>query len=177
MPRLLAPTRRAALVLVTLAASAGLAAGCSSTPSKGAHKHHTNTNTKPSTTSTTGTFGTAPTNSTPSATATTPLQLAGVTVVINGSSAEIDFTPAAVTGTPTPTGPSLSNGGKTLAFSITGVTYKGGDITTVGVPTNQIGQVLVTRATTGVSVSVAMNKAASQYKFKLGNDKVTVTVS
>jgi hypothetical protein len=176
MPRLLAPTRRATLVLVSLTASAGLAAGCSSTPSKGAHNRH-HTNTKPSTTPTTGTFGTAPQNSTPSATATTPLQLAGVSVVLNGSVAEIDFTPPAVTGAPTASGASLSNGGKTLAFSITGVTYKGGDVTTAGVPTNQIGQVHVSSAKTGVSVIVTMNKAASQYKFKSGNDKVTVTVS
>jgi len=97
--------------------------------------------------------------------------------VISGSTATIQFTTPAVTGTLTPTGGAFQSGGKQFTFTITGVTYTGGAVTTVGPPTNRISQVIVTAASNGVNVVASLNQAASNYQFSVKGNQVSVTFS
>jgi hypothetical protein len=197
-----APPRRAALGAAALLAAGVFAAACSSSPSaakskgtttttaKGSKKagsststskpsstptSNDTTNTQPVTPTSNDTKGTDPTGST---VPTIPVpSVAGVTLQISGSTVTVNFTGPAVNGKLGTAGPAFGSGGTTFAFTVTGVTYSGGGVATVGLPNDEVTQANAAAAPNGVSVGLTLRKAASHYQFKTGNNQISVTVS
>jgi len=171
MPR----SSRLSIVVISLFIGGTTAAACSSSPTKG-HSSTPTSRSLPKTLPTSLPKTSAPPTTAPPRSAP-PIQAAGVEIQISGSNAIIQFTNAAVTGTLSTASPAFSSGGKQFGFTITGVTYTGGTVTTNGPPTNRIAQVIVTKANGGVNVQVSLNKSASNDQFTTTNNQVTVSLS
>ena len=183
MPRLTRSTINRLRAIVPLPAALVMAfvlAGCSSGPTAASHGSTSSTvghssrttvpsKTKPATTS--------PPTTAPAGLATPPIEAAGVEVVISGSTAIIHFTSAAVTGSLATAAPTFTSGGSAFTFSVTGVTYTGGVVTTVGVPSALVSRVVVSSASGGVAVQVTLTKATSHYQFGIGHGQVGVSFS
>ncbi|GEM_PF-5403440 len=98
-------------------------------------------------------------------------------MTVAGSTATIQFTSAAVSGSLKPTSPAFNSAGTQFTFTITGVTYTGGHVYGTGSPQDLISEVEVSSASNGVSVVVSLRSARSKYQFGLGHDQVGVSFS
>jgi hypothetical protein len=157
--------------LAVLLAGAILA-GCSSNP---ASQSTTTTRAgRPpplaTTTTTTSTTTTVPTTSAP------PVQSSTVHVQISGSTAGVEFTSSAVSGSLSPAPGAFSQGGTVYTFTVSGVVFSGPPSTTTAAG-GLITSVVVSGGSGGPTIKITLSSPASHTAYGLGHDQVSVTFS
>jgi len=147
-----------------------LVAGCTSTTSRGGLAPTTNQ------------IATAPFTSSgsqpgPAGSATPPFEVAQASVEISGSSVTIKFAGRVVTGQLRTTGAAFTDGHRRLAFSVTGVTYTGGEVSASGSADDLVSTVTVSRSTSGATIRIDLRRPGTNHHFTVAHHQVGVEIS